>query len=150
MLLLLPKGVKNLAHQPFGELTPQYIVKITSSGGAVWHCVCSCGKTREVPAKQLIRGRATRCHDCARERRLACLQAINERISLEHRKENDFIRNWEWYLARLTPAQRAVYDYHIERRLRQQRPITALIKAEAVEIACQEADAPIWSERKAA
>lgn len=136
MLYLLPKGVKDLADQEQGELTPKYIISVTAAEGAVWHCLCRCGKTRNVPAKNLTAGRVTRCVDCANRRRTEQLHAAYKRANSGRGDASwGARRTWQSDLERLTPEQRAVYDDMIERRSRLNIPITDAVRAGAVEAA---------------
>jgi len=136
MLFLLPKGVKNLADQEQGELTPKRIISVTAAEGAVWHCLCRCGKTRDVPAKNLTAGRVTRCVDCANRRRTEQLHAAYKKANSRRGDASwGARRSWQSDLEGLTPEQRAVYDDMIERRRQHNVPITDAIRAGAVEMA---------------
>jgi hypothetical protein len=136
MLFLLPKGVKNLANQEQGELTPKYIISVTAAEGAVWHCICCCGKTRDVPAKNLTAGRVTRCIDCANRRRTKQLHAAYKRANSGRGDASwGARRSWQSALEGLTPEQRTVYEDLIESRRRHNITITDAIHAGAVEVA---------------
>jgi hypothetical protein len=132
MLLLLPRGVKNLAGQTFTELTPVKIIEISPTEGAIWDCDCSCGATRHVSARNLLAGRVTRCVACARKGRT--LRLVNARLSRGD-SESSYQRNWRSHLENLSPERRAIYDDYIERRERVGVQITDRIRAGAVEMA---------------
>lgn len=139
MLFVLPKGALNLAGKPFDELTPQSIARVTPAEGVVWLCLCKCGQTREVAAKNLTSGRITRCLPCANQRRAVQVQAAYrqalDRHSLRGHHHSDAQRRWETHLEQLTKEQRAVYDDFIARRERLGMKITDRVRAGAVEAA---------------
>ncbi len=139
-LLLLPKGVKNLAGQAFGDLTPQSIVEIKTGAGAVWECVCRCGETRSVLAAQLIAGHVTCCRACMRSKRAAQLRDASARahetqIARHSAGMSDYEVRWEFHLARLNREQRVFYNDMIDRRARLNIAITDRIRAGAVDVA---------------
>lgn len=57
-----------------------------------WKCSCTCGGTAEVPTKHLTNGNVWHCPECNPTRGA------------------DYMGNYEYYRARFTPAQRAMYD----------------------------------------
>jgi hypothetical protein len=57
--------VSDLSGVRFGKLTANSVVG--SKNGAVWLCSCDCGKTVDVPGRQLVRGNVTSC-GCLRAR----------------------------------------------------------------------------------
>lgn len=137
MLFVLPKGVINLAgRKDLGELTPQSIIRVTTSEGAVWRCLCSCGQTRDVPAKNLTSGRVTRCVPCANTRRAAQLKESHSQAAGRRGDSNSaFQRHWQTHLSTMSDEQRAVYEDFIERRRRMNQPVTDGVRASAVEAA---------------
>ena len=141
-LLLLPRGVKNLAGRTFGELTPLSIARIVPGGGALWSCSCSCGGPREALASALVRGDVTRCAACARSRRVSYLHEAKRRSLLTRGDSNsDYQRNWRAYVARMTTGQRAEFDRMIASRRRLGAGITDAVRAGVVEVVMLEARA---------
>ena len=51
---------KDITNQKFGELTAKYRVG-KGKHGYIWHCECSCGKTKDVMTKDLTSGKVRSC-----------------------------------------------------------------------------------------
>ena len=54
----------------YHNLTVSKHVGVDSDGRALLECVCSCGKTRVVPAHSLVSGSVKRCLECAKKKKL--------------------------------------------------------------------------------
>jgi hypothetical protein len=139
LIPFLPRGVKDLSKDEFVDLKPQRIVEIDPARGAIWECLCTCGRTRNVPAKNLTSYRVTCCNTCRRERRNEQLKLAAKNMRLRCGDSNSvFRRHSEHFLETMTPEQRAVYDDYIKRRQRLGIKITDAIRAGAVEVAMLE------------
>jgi hypothetical protein len=72
--------LRDLTGQTFGRLT---VVKRAQSNttrhGAIWECLCSCGKTKSVPSCNLLSGNTTSCGCVHREQ----ITARNNLLALE-------------------------------------------------------------------
>lgn len=139
MLFAVPKGVKNLAGQRFGSLIPQSIINVVPTG-AVWHCLCDCGETRDAVAAQLLARHVTCCRACMRTKRATQLRDASKRahetkVVRHFPGMSDYELRWEFHLARMTREQRAIYDDTINRRARLNITITDRIRAGAVDVA---------------
>jgi hypothetical protein len=139
MLFVLPRGVLNLAEQEFGSLTPQSIIQIKPGEGAIWHCECTCGETRDVLASQLNAGSVTCCRSCMRTKGATQLRDASARAHatrfVNHGGASEYERRWQFYLSRMSAEQRAIYEDVINRRARLRIAITDRIRAGAVDVA---------------
>lgn len=52
---------KDITGQRFGHLTALYNTGEKKSSFYVWHCVCDCGKEKDVPIGRLTSGNTTSC-----------------------------------------------------------------------------------------
>lgn len=59
------KGGKDITGQKFGRLTALYNTGEKKNGMYIWHCVCECGKEKDVAITALTSGGTTSC-GCAR------------------------------------------------------------------------------------
>jgi hypothetical protein len=137
-LLLVPKGVKNLAGRTdLGDLIPERIIEIVPDKGAVWECRCVCGETRNVLANVLLAGRVVACERCARAKRTAQLQAAWSRAyaagAFRPGRQAGLDRGWREHLEAMTDGQRAEYDDMIARREKMGVAVTERVRAEAVD-----------------
>lgn len=57
----VPHRRLNLIGKRFGRLVVTSYSRTTERGQAVWHCGCDCGRTSEVRATRLLRGKTTSC-----------------------------------------------------------------------------------------
>ena len=53
--------VKNLTGQRFGRLIAQYDFGRDEKGRVIWHCICDCGKEKDVFSSRLINGTTQSC-----------------------------------------------------------------------------------------
>lgn len=53
--------LKDMTGQTFGRLTPLRVIESKHGIGAVWECLCSCGKTAKINGKKLRSGHTRSC-----------------------------------------------------------------------------------------
>lgn len=71
----------DLTGRTFERLTVQFLCKQkTKRRGNIWHCVCSCGNEKDIPAETLLRGESRSCSCLQKE--IFVKQAIKQRIDL--------------------------------------------------------------------
>jgi hypothetical protein len=141
-LFLLPRGARNLAGLPFGDLTAERIVKVVPRKGALWRARCRCGRTREVFAYALTAGQVRRCRECRRARRTEYLIAAHRRArsneTVVQIRATRFERRWELHLGQMTEGMRALFDDLVARRARQGIVITPRLKSQIVDVVMRE------------
>lgn len=135
MLVVLPRGAKDLAGREFGKLIPQYIVDVIKGAGVVWRCLCECGAAHDVLARELLRGNTRQCPACVTEARRANMRAVGSR---ERVGPADQDPDWRDALAGASDAQRRRYVEILQARWKRGIEITDELKAEAIEVALME------------
>lgn len=66
----------DIAGNSFGRLTAQ-----TWAGAGKWHCTCTCGGSKDIPGKDLVRGRVASCGCIRLEKALNPQLAWLERVA---------------------------------------------------------------------
>ena len=100
------KALDDFTNQRFGKL---YVLnraedKISPTNGhryAMWHCLCDCGKTRDVDGWLLKNGKIHCCKDCEninREEKKRLTQIRNERLKAERDTKKKYWDNIKSYI----------------------------------------------------
>lgn len=53
--------LKDITNNKYGYLTAVKYLKSRDGNGAIWECICDCGKTCEVRSHSLLRGKTKSC-----------------------------------------------------------------------------------------